>query len=291
MKVVAGTHVHNADRWIGYAIASVINYVDLVLVGISRQTTDKTREIVSKLKTEFHNKIEVYDNDSCDKTEGGFGAVKTDMIKRCGKLGAKWILNFDHDHIYYDIIKPLVDIAKEAEDLGFEGVKFRQHFIYNGLRTLPLDPEINSKAKGRGYSMFASFFKYTDQVHVTGEVHESVRVKDNKWQFITDIHFAHIGPVMSDWEVVQKELFYAKLNHKIESEEEEVAWLKKCVEIKFFPKCMLDFTARRRLEFPLGLPDIKDVAGGLPAVLGTYINGSHLLDIEWLIKFIRDGMK
>ena len=180
-------------------------------------------------------------------------------------------------------------LAEDKSRLNLNAVKFRQYFIYNGLRTLPLDPAINPKVNNLGYSMFASFFKYTDKVCCKGVVHETVK-EVGAWSFNPEFDFAHIGPVMSDWEVVEKELFYAKLNRKMENEEDEVAWLKKCQEIKFFPTCMLDFTARRRLEFPLGLPDISEVKeGGLPPVLKTYINGYHALDIEHLIKFIKEG--
>jgi len=283
MRIVAGTHVHNAERWIGYAIASVLPAVDEVLVGISRQTTDKTRLIVESMAS-MNGKIKIYDNDRCDLVEGGFGTVKTDMIKRCGEMGADWILNFDHDHVYYPIEHGVLHkLAEEQQKLGFNGIKFRQYFVYSGIRTLPLDPEVNKKATNAGYSMFASFFKFEPDLKVTGEVHETVKIK-GAWTFHPEFDFAHVGPLgLSDWETVEKELFYAKLNHKLDSEDEEIEWLKKCQEIKFFPECMIDFTARRRLEYPLGLPLLSEVKeGGLPPVLDKYINGSHALDIEYL---------
>ena len=92
-RIICGLHVHNSERWVGYCIASIYHAVDHIIIGITRQSSDKTRSILSSLRAIDPSKITIYDNDQTDLTDGGFGAVKTEMIKKCGELGADWILN------------------------------------------------------------------------------------------------------------------------------------------------------------------------------------------------------
>ena len=250
--------------------------------------------IVEELKKLDPSKITIYDNDSTDLTNGGFGAVKTEMIKKCGELGADWILNPDADHIYY----PMKDrLYKLAETCNGDAIKFRQYFLYHGFRTLPLDVNDNPKADNPGYSMFASFFKYTSNVVCKGGVHETVRGIDN-WQMRPDFDFIHIGPMATDWEQVEKEYFYSGLCAEGAPKSERKPfneWLTTLQNVKtpngaletFYPKNLLDFVARRRLEAKILVPLEKVKSEGMPPVMEYYYNGCHELDIEWLKQFIK----
>lgn len=285
MKVVAGTNTHNSDKWIGYCIASIYNAVDLIVMGISKETTDRTRVVVDALKALNPTKIMVYDDDRCDLIKGGFGAIKTRLVKKCGGFGADWILNPDSDHVFYPLGDRLHKLALDCDKKKITAVKFRQYFIYSGLRTLPLDTKVNPKATQKGYSMFASFFKYTDKVHVEGEIHETVKGV-GEWHFRPDFDFVHVGPMVSDWEMVEKQLRFFRIRDK---ETAETDWIRKNWEWKTFPKCFLDFTARKRLEYST-MANIKDVKPeGIPPIFDTYINGAHELDIEWLKAYIKKG--
>lgn len=293
MKVFAGMHIHNCDKWIGYAIASVYHAVDHILVGITRQSNDRTRHIVEELRNIDPKKITIYDNDRTDMTKGGFGAVKTEMIKRCGSMGADWILNLDADHIYYPMGNKLRELVNNAPSTA---IKFRQYFLYKGFRTISLDPKENPKADKKGYSMFASLFKYTPKARCDGEVHETVKGVGD-WYMHKDLPFVHIGPIMDDWAAIEKEYFYSGM--KKEGLEEPVnkkpfnEWLKNLQSIKtpngpnetFYPKNLIDFVAKRRAEKLVPFENVRP--GGLPAVMEYYYNGSHDLDIEWLKEYIR----
>ena len=299
MKIIAGLHVHNSERWIGYCIASIYHAVDHILVGITRQSTDKSRMIIGVLQGLDPSKITIYDNDRTDLTEGGFGAVKTEMIQKCGELGADWILNPDADHIYYPMEGRLHKLAESCQG---NAIKFRQYFLYSGLRTLPLDPNVNPKANNPGYSMFASFFKYSNKVICKGGVHETVKGLDS-WQMQPDFDFVHIGPMAPDWEQIEKEYFYSGLRAEGAPKSERKPfneWITNLQNIKtpsgrpnetFYPKSLLDFTARRRLEIKILVPLEKVKPEGLPPVMEYYYNGCHELDLEWLKKFITGGNK
>lgn len=285
MKIVAGINTHNGEKWVGYCIASIYNAVDLIVVGISKETNDRTRDVVNALKVLNPDKIVVYDDDLVETFKGGFGAIKTRLIKKCGALGADWILNPDTDHIFYPLGDKLYKLAEECDKKGITAVKFRQYFVYQGLRTLPLDPKVNPKAENKGYSMFASFFKYNDGIRADGEIHESVKGV-GEWHFRPDFDFVHVGPMVSDWEMVQRQLHFFRIHDKQMSETE---WIRKNWEWKTFPKCFLDFTAGKRLEYEI-LVNIKRVKPeGMPPVFDTYINGAHELDLFWLKNHIKSG--
>ena len=107
MKIWAHTLVKNEENYIWYAINSVIDWVDKVLVW-DTGSTDKTVEIVKKIKKRYPDKIVFSEYGSIDAVN--YWKPRDEMIR---KTKADWILTLDGDEVWWeDSIKKAVEIVK-----------------------------------------------------------------------------------------------------------------------------------------------------------------------------------
>lgn len=102
MKIWANTIVHNEENFIWFAIMSVIDYVDKILVW-DTGSTDKTAEIIREIREIQGNKIEFREVGAVDKY--GFTKMRQAMLEQSK---CDWILVLDGDEIWWeDSIKKL----------------------------------------------------------------------------------------------------------------------------------------------------------------------------------------
>lgn len=95
MKTVwANTIVRNDERWIWYAVSSIIDHVEKVLIW-DTGSTDKTLEIIGKLKEKYSGKIFVKEVKRADPHE--FSLFRQEMLdaSRCD-----WVIILDSDEIW-----------------------------------------------------------------------------------------------------------------------------------------------------------------------------------------------
>lgn len=105
MKIWANCIVHNEENFIWYAIMSVIDYVDKVLVWDSG-STDKTVEIIEAIKKEKWEKIEFKEIGPQDKY--GYTKMRQAMLE---ESACDWILILDGDEVWWrDSIKQVANL-------------------------------------------------------------------------------------------------------------------------------------------------------------------------------------
>ena len=111
MKIWANTIVNNEENFIWFAIMSVVDYVDKILIW-DTGSTDKTVEIIKEIIKEKKGKIEFKEVGPVDKYK--FTRMRQAMLdtSKCD-----WILILDGDEVWWeDSIKKLMDEIKRKED-------------------------------------------------------------------------------------------------------------------------------------------------------------------------------
>lgn len=115
MKIWANTIVHNEENFIWFALMSVIDYVDKILVW-DTGSTDKTVEIIRKIREIKGIKVEFKEVGEVDRD--GFTRMRQAMLD---KSKCDWILVLDGDEIWWgESIKKLVRKIKERNEI--EGI-------------------------------------------------------------------------------------------------------------------------------------------------------------------------
>lgn len=113
MRIWSHTIVKNEERWIWYAVSSVINYVERVLIW-DTGSSDNTIKIVKELIKKYPGKIEFREVGNVDPDQ--FTSVRGRMLER---TQADWFIVNDADEIWWeDSIKKVVDtINKKGRNL------------------------------------------------------------------------------------------------------------------------------------------------------------------------------
>lgn len=107
MKIWANCIVHNEENFIWYAVMSVIDYVDKILIWDSG-STDKTVEIIREVIKEKGDKIEFKEIGVLNKID--FTKMRQAQLERSH---CDWILVLDGDEVWWnDSIKRVVDLVK-----------------------------------------------------------------------------------------------------------------------------------------------------------------------------------
>lgn len=107
MKIWANCIVHNEENFIWFALMSVVDFVDKILVWDSG-SCDKTVEIIREIKKEKGDKIEFKEVGDLDKDE--FTKMRQVQLE---KSNCDWILILDGDEVWWsDSIKKVADLIK-----------------------------------------------------------------------------------------------------------------------------------------------------------------------------------
>lgn len=104
MKITAHCLVKNEEKFIWYALNSVINHVEKVLVW-DTGSTDRTVEIIKSIKSD---KIEFAEKGPVDG--GGVTRLRNEMI---AQTKTDWIMILDGDEIWYE--NALLEIKEEID--------------------------------------------------------------------------------------------------------------------------------------------------------------------------------
>ena len=104
MKITAHCLVKNEEKFIWYALNSVIDYVDKILVW-DTGSTDNTVKIIKSIK---NNKIEFEEKGATDAA--GVTKFRKEMIN---KIDTDWIMLLDGDEIWYE--NALLEIKEEID--------------------------------------------------------------------------------------------------------------------------------------------------------------------------------
>jgi glycosyltransferase involved in cell wall biosynthesis len=100
MKIIAQTLVKNEERYLWFAVKSVIDYVDKVLIW-DTGSTDRTVEIIKKLQSKYPNKIEFRETGPVGRD--GLSTLRQEMLL---KSHCDWIILLDGDEVWWqDSIK------------------------------------------------------------------------------------------------------------------------------------------------------------------------------------------
>lgn len=96
MKIWAHTVLKNEERYAWYAVMSVINHVDKILLW-DTGSTDNTFKIMEKIKKLYPNKVEL--EQAGDVTPNEYTAVRQTMLK---KTKSDWVIIVDGDEVWWD---------------------------------------------------------------------------------------------------------------------------------------------------------------------------------------------
>lgn len=116
MKIWANTIVHNEENFIWFALMSVVDFVDQILV-YDTGSTDKTVQIIKEVQKVKRNKIKLVEVGDAD--ENKFPKLRQKMLE---ESLCDWILILDGDEIWWeDSIKKIIDkIQKDGQRI--EGI-------------------------------------------------------------------------------------------------------------------------------------------------------------------------
>jgi len=113
-KIWANTIVYNEENFIWFAVMSVVDYVDKILIW-DTGSTDKTMEIIKEIRKIKGNKIQFKEVGAVDKYQ--FTKMRQAMLE-----GSKcdWIFILDGDEIWWQssIKKVIATIQKEGERIN-----------------------------------------------------------------------------------------------------------------------------------------------------------------------------
>lgn len=110
MTLWAHTLVKNEERYVWYAVMSVINHVDKILLW-DTGSTDNTIEIGRYLKKTYPQKVDFRELGDVDINE--FTEVRNEMLK---ETKADWFMIVDGDEVWWD--KKVIDLVEIVKDKG-----------------------------------------------------------------------------------------------------------------------------------------------------------------------------
>lgn len=117
MSITAHCLIRNEEVFVGYAIKSVINFVESVLV-FDTGSTDRTADVVRDLQLLYPGKIIFEEKGDCDKKR--HTELRQEMIER---TRTEWFMILDGDEVWSE---RAIKEAKAAIDSGiFDGIKTR----------------------------------------------------------------------------------------------------------------------------------------------------------------------
>lgn len=96
MTIWANTIVHNEENFVWFALMSVVDYVDKMLVW-DTGSTDKTVEIVKEMQKKYPNKIDFKEVGKTDRLQ--YTKMRQAMLDRSN---CDWILVLDGDEIWWN---------------------------------------------------------------------------------------------------------------------------------------------------------------------------------------------
>ena len=96
MSVWVHTIVKNEEKFIWYALASVVEYVDKILVW-DTGSSDATHQIIEAAASLFEDKIEFKRLGEVSAQE--MSSLRQDMLE---KTSADWVINVDGDEVWWD---------------------------------------------------------------------------------------------------------------------------------------------------------------------------------------------
>ena len=121
-KITANVIVKNEDKYVWFAIMSVIDYVDSMLI-YDTGSTDNTVKIIESIinsKDEYKNKIIFEKKGTCDREQ--FAKLRQEQLDR---TETEYILVLDGDEIWWkNGIAEIKKIIEENDDVLIIGSKF-----------------------------------------------------------------------------------------------------------------------------------------------------------------------
>ena len=113
--ITAHCLVKNEENFVGYAIKSVINFVDKVLI-FDTGSTDKTVEIIKQLLALYPDKIIFEEKGSSDKMR--HTALRQEMVDR---TNTDWFMILDGDEVWTD--RAMEEALKAINTGMYDGIK------------------------------------------------------------------------------------------------------------------------------------------------------------------------
>lgn len=112
MKIVGNCLVKNEDRYLWFAVKSVIDYLDTLLIW-DTGSSDKTLEIIKLLQDEYPKKIEFKEIGEVNAQE--FSKIRQKMLE---KTEGDWLFILDGDEVWWeDSFKKVIKATKETKDV------------------------------------------------------------------------------------------------------------------------------------------------------------------------------
>ena len=111
MKVWAHTLVKNEERYVWYAVMSVIDWVDKILIW-DTGSTDKTVEIIKEIEKDHPDKVDFKEVGEVDPQK--FTKVRQEMLD---ETNSDWLILVDGDEVWWgDSIKAVISTVRTEGD-------------------------------------------------------------------------------------------------------------------------------------------------------------------------------
>ena len=292
MKLIAFMNVMNGSSWVGYAIGSVYNAVDKIIVGHG-PSTDSTGEILEAIRNlNPYKKVEIFDEVEKSADPRGSAGLKNRICRKALSYSPDWLFQIDHDHIFYDnVIDAKFRLSLVDQDVGL--IRTEQIYLYaanfpNGSLRIPMKTPIIPNDVRVDQASFITFIRAVPTIHWTEPAHENLTGVQGRDTAMRLLKFVHTGPLDPEDIFVKKRIGYYRIEHLGENLSEEE------IRDRLIGSGEIDLNGNSALKHRASITgyhftEFKDVDFPLPEILRNYETGSSKKDIENIVNYIRSG--
>lgn len=217
-SVFVHTLVKNEERYLWFAVSSVIDYVDKILLW-DTGSTDKSLEIEKEIKKKWPEKIDLRQIGEVDVNE--FTSVRQKMLDQSD---CDWVMILDGDEVWWeDAIKRAIDLINEKGN-ELDSLVHRYYNLVGDIFHYQEEKAGRYVIDGKRGNLTVRFFRrnipgiHFDNPHGTQGLFDKdgvlIQERDPKRRFHLDdyyLHFTHLvrsTSLIEDKKVIKRNLKY-----------------------------------------------------------------------------------
>ena len=177
-SITAHCLVKNEENFINYAIKSVINFVDLIII-FDTGSTDKTAAIIQNLAKEYPNKIVFEEKGLCDQAR--HTRLRQEMVD---KTKTDWFMILDGDEVWTTHgLEEAIRMIKDSKDVECLVAPFYL-CVGDAYHEYYKKGKINILGKIGFY--YPRFLKITSGIHWKGDYNQDTLLNNLEKSFVNE---------------------------------------------------------------------------------------------------------
>jgi glycosyltransferase involved in cell wall biosynthesis len=227
-NITVNMMVKNEEKWIWFAIMSVIDFVDHIII-FDTGSTDNTVDIINKIinTNNLADKITFEEKGSVDKNQ--FTLLRQEQLNR---TKTKWFLLVDGDEIWYK--KTLINLIESINNSHYTMIATRFHncvgdiFHYKNFKSESYEiRDVVGSITIRAYSKDIEGIYCGGPYGIEGyfDINNNEVQKDEINIFIQDGFYLHTSylqrssSIIKDWQIpYRRNKVFARINNKVDED-------------------------------------------------------------------------